>query len=263
MPTTNSLRTAIDASVTLLPLASTNDFPNSGVCQIESEMIHYGFSGANTLESCTRGFAGTTAATHAFDKAVTFVSVDSPSTTVSGSEYLTETIGDTHSHQTDAADLTVLAGVGSNTGSNPKFIAAAMWNIFGASLTKVANYLAGVIGAYSITGTKSSTYPTGAVLAQISDGVTDVDGAVVAYIDGDSSTTIANAAFKVMSNNSNPGSGFHWGVDLKGATHDGYPAVAFLDGEVRFSNGTKVTVSGDTVVFTNAAGSKHFTITMV
>lgn len=166
-----------------------------------------------------------------------------------------------HSYQAASADLTLSAGAGSST--DPKYLAASMWNLFGGSLTKTKPYLGGVIGAYSITGTLSTTYPAGAVLAQITDGVTEADGAVVAYIDGDSALTTANAAFKVMNNNSTPGSGFHWGLDLSGATHDGYPAVAFLDGEVRFSNGTKVTVSGDTIVFTNAGGTKHVTLTMI
>jgi len=168
----------------------------------------------------------------------------------------------THSHQSTSADLTLSAGAGSADGSNPKYLAASMWNLFGDTLTKDANYLGGSISAYSITGTKATTYPSGAVLAQITDGVTEADGAVVAYIDGDSSLTKAGAAFTVRNNNSTPGSGFHFGLDLKGAAHDGYPAVAYLDGEIRFANGTYVVVSGDTLVFHNAANTKSATITM-
>jgi hypothetical protein len=141
-----------------------------------------------------------------------------------------------HSFQSVAPDLAVSAGVGSADGASPKFIAAIMGNIIGDTLTKAANYLAGVIGAYSLTGTKASTYPSGAVLAQISDGVTAADGAVVAYVDGDSAVTKANAAFKAMSNNSNAGSGFDYGLDLTSPAHDGYNALAILKADVRMTN---------------------------
>ena len=47
--------------------------------------------------------------------------------------------------------------------------------------------------------------------------------------------------------------GFNTGLDLNGAT---------LVNEMVFSNGVKVTVAGDTIVFTNAAGSKTNTLTM-
>lgn len=108
-----------------------------------------------------------------------------------------------------------------------------MGNIIGDSLTRISNYLAGVIGHYSITGPKATTYPTGAVLAGISDGVTECDGAVVAYIDGDSSVTKAGAAFKVRKNNSTPGSDFDFGIDLFDAAHDGYSAPGYAKGELR------------------------------
>lgn len=86
--------------------------------------------------------------------------------------------------------------------------------------------VAGVIGAYSLSTNNASTYPSGAIAAQISDAVNDTTvNAIVAYIDGDSATTIANAAFKVMSNNSIAASGFHYGLDLQDAAHDGYQPV--------------------------------------
>lgn len=140
------------------------------------------------------------------------------------------------SHQIVAPDLNVSAGVGSDDGGDPSFIAAIMGNILGASLTKAANYLAGLIGAYSITGAKATSYPAGAVLGQITDGVTEADGAFVAYVDGDGSVTKANAAFKAMSNNSTAGSGFDYGIDLHSPGHDGYNALAILKADVRMTN---------------------------
>lgn len=140
------------------------------------------------------------------------------------------------SHQLVAPDLTLAAGAGSNDGGDPSYLAAVMGNLLGADLTEAANYLGGVIGAFSVTGVKATTYPAGAVLAQITDGVTEADGAVVAYVDGDGSVTKANAAFKAMSNNSTPGSGFDYGVDLYGPAHDGYNELAILKADVRMSN---------------------------
>jgi hypothetical protein len=167
------------------------------------------------------------------------------------------------SFQPIAPDLSVSDDVGSDDGSNPKFIAAVMGNILGASLTKAANYLAGVIGAFSVTGTKTSTYPTGAVLAQVSDGVTQADGAVVAYVDGDSAVTKANAAFKAMSNNSNAGSGFDYGLDLRSPGHDGYNALAILKANSRSPNevcdleGSGAPVDGTTGLNFAGKGSRY------
>lgn len=128
------------------------------------------------------------------------------------------------SYQEVAADLTLSAGAG-KTGGSTAFLAPIMGNLIGTLLTKAGNYLGGVIGHYNVTGTKATTYPAGAVLAGIGDGVTEADGAVVAYIDGDSSVTTAGAAFKVRNNNSNAASGFDFGVDLQDATHDGFQPV--------------------------------------
>jgi hypothetical protein len=131
----------------------------------------------------------------------------------------------TDSHQFIEADLNLAAGAGSADGADPSFLAGVMGNVLGADLTKDANYIGGVIGHYNVTGTKATTYPAGAVLAGIGDTVTQADGAVVAYIDGDSGQTNAEAAFKVMSQNSTAASGFDYGVDLQDAAHDGYSAV--------------------------------------
>lgn len=251
--------TSSDTTLTVLGTIENSSGP--GVVMIESELIAYSGSSTNQFLGCTRGYGGTTAASHAVDKIVTLTGLITQPETVP-SEYIAETYVDVHSHQSDAADLTLSAKAGSGDGSNPKYLAASMWNIFGATLTRAANYLAGVIGAYSITGPKSTTYPAGAVLGQITDGVTEADGAFVAYIDGDSSVTTARAAFTVMSNNSNASSKFQVGLDLKGASHDGYQPVSFSVAEVRFSNGTYVTVSGDTIVFHNLGNTKTATITM-
>jgi len=160
--------------------------------------------------------------------------------------------GDENSFQPTASDLALKAGAGTSAAGDSSFLAAVMGNVLGDLLTKTKNYVAGVIGHFSVTGSKSTTYPAGGVLAGIGDGVTEADGAVVAYVDGDSALTKANAAFKAMSNNSTPGSGFDFGVDLHGAAHDGYNDLAILKADVRMShevcilNGSGVPVDGTT-----------------
>lgn len=142
---------------------------------------------------------------------------------------------DVGSYQPVAPDLNLAAGAGSDDGSDPSYLGTVMGNVLGADLTEDANYIGGVIGAYSVTGVKATEYPSGAVLAQITDGVTDVQGAVTAYIDGDGSQTNANAAFAIMQNNSVPGSGFDWVVDGHGEAHNGYNAAVPLKGFARIN----------------------------
>jgi hypothetical protein len=141
---------------------------------------------------------------------------------------------DTSSFQPIWADLNIGAAAGGTTG---KFIAAGMFNVLGADQTKAGNYLAGVIGHFNVTGTNATTYPSGAVLGGIGDGVTDCHGAFVAYIDGDTAQTNAGAAFKVMHNNSTSGSGFALGLDLFDGARDGYNAVSFTNADIRLSSG--------------------------
>jgi len=142
---------------------------------------------------------------------------------------------DENSHQTVATDLEVSSGVGTSTSGDTSHIGVIMGNLLGDVLTKTRNYLFGVAGKFSITGSKSTTYPAGGVLGIVADGVTDVDGAVVAVLDGDSSQTIANAAFKAKGLNSTPGSGFTYGVDLFDDGGSEYPDLPILNADVRLS----------------------------
>ncbi len=150
------------------------------------------------------------------------------------------------SFQIVAPDLTLDAAAGTSDAGDTDFLAAIMGNLLGDSLTKTNNYLAGVIGHYSVTGVRASTMPVGGVLGGIGDTVTDADGAIVGYIDGDSGITKANAAFKAMSNNSVPGSGFDFGLDLFGAAHNGFSELAILKADIRLSK---------EVVIMNGAGA--------
>ena len=121
------------------------------------------------------------------------------------------------SYQIVAADLEMNAGAGTSEAGDTDFKAPAMFHVTGADLTKLHNYIAGVIGANSITGTKSTVLPLAAVLGLIFDGVTAIDGIIVAHIDGDdpSTQTNARAAFAVSMANTHASSGVEYGVDLQ------------------------------------------------
>lgn len=166
--------------------------------------------------------------------------------------------GDGGSYQTAAIDLTLAAAAGSSEDGDTAYLAPVMANVLGGALTGTENYIGGVIAAFSATST-ASTYPTGAVLAQITDGVSDtgVHG-VIAFIDGDSETTIAGAAFKVMCNNSTVASGFHYGLDLYDAAHDGFAAVDpsfYLTADMRLAGQNIVKSGTGAPAFAAPAGS--------
>lgn len=158
-------------------------------------------------------------------------------------ELVSEEYSESGSRQQVAADFNVAAGAGTSEEGDTSFLAAGMFNTLGDTLTKEHNYLGGVIAHYNLAGTKASTYPSGAVLGGIGDGVTEADGAFVAYIDGDSAQTNAEAAFKVMHNNSTPGSGFAYGLDLQDDAHDDYDAVAFTTAPIRLGNDIVIAAS--------------------
>lgn len=169
------------------------------------------------------------------------------------------------SYQDVATDLELAAGAG-KTGDTA-FLAPVMGNVIGDALTKLGNYIGGLIGHFSVTGSNATTFPSGAVLAGIGDGVTDVDGAVVAYIDGDSAQTNCGAMFKVRSNNSTVASGPNFGLDLQDASHDGFQPVdaAFyksaplrLVGDVCLLIGSADPVNGTTGANVTGPGSLYF-----
>lgn len=144
--------------------------------------------------------------------------VDTPirQTDISGTEDIP--YGGTSSFQPVAVDLNLAAGAG-NVSTNPKFLAPVMGNLIGENLTKEGAYLAGVIAALSVTGTRASLWNVAACLGILMDGSINADAIVLAVIDGSdpSTVTTARAAFGVAMNNNAAGSGVEYGVDLKDA----------------------------------------------
>lgn len=147
----------------------------------------------------------------------------------------------TGSFQPIGPDLNLAAAAGSSTDS--KYIATGMFNILGDALTKTKTYIAAAIAKLSITGTNLSSYPRAAIAAEVGDGVTAADAAVIAVVGGDSAQTNARAAYAVDNQNSTPGSGFSYVIDGYKASHDGYPAFVPLLGFARVGHNTDGDIS--------------------
>lgn len=122
------------------------------------------------------------------------------------------------SYQVLAPDLELAAGAGGED-NDPSFLAAVMGNALGDALTKTGNYIAGVIGALSVTGVNASKYPVAALMGVLMDGVTDADAIICAVLDGSdpSAQTNARAAFGVRQINNHASSGVEYGLDLHDA----------------------------------------------
>lgn len=171
---------------------------------------------------------------------------------------LTDTREGPGSHQTVAGDLTLDPDAGTSDAGDTDFLAAGMFNLLGENLTKTNNYLAGVIGENSVTGTNATDLPNAAVLGIVADGNTTVDGIVTALIDGSDpgSTTTASAAFAARQLNTESGSGVDYGLDLHDTPADIFsdPALPLdikkadirLSGEICIFSGSGVPVDGTT-----------------
>lgn len=144
------------------------------------------------------------------------------------------------SFQIVAADLELSADSGKDITDGTAFLAPIMGNLLGTTLTKTGNYLAGLIGAYSILGLKAAVNGVAGVMGIIMDGVTDADAAVLAVLDGDSLQTKCNAMFGVKKNNSIAGSNPNYGMDLAGPAHNGFSILAYLKAALRLDNNVVV-----------------------
>ena len=153
-----------------------------------------------------------------------------------------EPYADGGSFQPVGVDLELDPLAGSDDGTNPKFLAAIMGNVLGADLTNDSNFIAGVIGALAITGTKGSDYPVAAVAGVLFDGV-QADCIVLANLNGDDNSgnlTNARAAFGVSVDNNVAGSGCDYGLSLYAAPNTNYGGTPLgfvpLKADIEFSN---------------------------
>jgi hypothetical protein len=238
--TYTSLAKALNVSDTRIYLTSSSGVAkNTTVLNIQDEILTVLEVLNGGVVKVFRGAAGTRAAAHSSGVSVSigapsdFGDVASQIQEQSTPREVSETYDGARSHQSFSADLTLEPTAGK--AADTSFLAAFMGNLFGDTLTRVANYLAGLIGFYSVTGTGASTYPKAGVLGGIGDGSTDADGAVVGLIDGDSAVTRAGAIFKARTRNSTGGSGADYGLDLQDPGTDGFSELLYAKAPVRMA----------------------------
>ena len=71
----NTLNGNVAESDTTITLSSTSGFPQTGIIQINAEIIRYANFSGNTLQGCERGFYSTTPANHTSGDAVTCATI--------------------------------------------------------------------------------------------------------------------------------------------------------------------------------------------
>lgn len=150
------------------------------------------------------------------------------------------------STQPISGDLTLDADAGRDAPDSSAF-AGVMGNLFGDTLTKTGTYLAGVIGKFSINGTRATHWVAAALAGIIAAGSEHAQAAVVAVLDGDEAAAKADAAFGVDCLNSNAGSAFGYGLDLQKEAHDGFLAVSYTNADIRLANGAVIRSSADAI----------------
>lgn len=141
------------------------------------------------------------------------------------------------------ADVTLAQGA--TTGS---YHGAIMGNVLGTAVDDTDSLVFGVLGKYSTDGANPTTEPAGGVIGEISGDpvTTTADGAVIALLGGDSGAATANAAFKVMGQNSTAGSGFTYGLDLFNTNTGAYLDNDQLIGtDIRLQNGETISNGTD------------------
>lgn len=147
------------------------------------------------------------------------------------------------SFQPVEVDLELAAGTGVDD-PDTSHVAPVMGHVFGDdALTKTGNYIAGVIGKFTVAGAHVCRYALAGIAGIIGDGVSVAHGAVVAILDGDSAVTRATAFFKALNHNTTPGSGVDYGLDLASG-HDAYPEAPIAKAALRLDNDV-VILTGD------------------
>lgn len=204
---------------------------------------------ANPADCAANTFATTIAASGALTcAALTDTSVPDALTIASTTEVgVTATDDGAGSFQGVWADVT-FSGVGSGS-----YHGAMMGNVLGTNLDVSANNVFGVLGKYTVDGTNGSTEAKAGVVGEVGEGTTTANGAVVALLGGDGGSVTADAAFKVMGQNST-GGGFTYGLDLFNANTGAYlDNDQIITTDIRLQNGA--TISNDTNNMVDFAGA--------
>lgn len=147
-----TLSAAIDASVTTLPVISTATFPTSGIIAIGDELISYTGKTSTSFTGCTRGFDGTTAATHA------------------SGDNVEQLIAAAYHKTLVSALIATQTKVGAGTTANRAIVANGSGNYTASGITHDTNEILGNVGGLSFDTTPSGTGAAARLIWNDSDG---------------------------------------------------------------------------------------------
>ena len=143
---------------------------------------------------------------------------------------------------------------------------------FATTPTTTFNHVAGTVGNFAVIGTYNNNGLMAGVLGIINTNTLSGDAAVMAFMQGDSGTTTARAAYGVAMAQTTAASGFDYGIDLKiqdpvldgGGPSSVQPykkANIRMENDVVFMNAAGVPTNGTTGANFAGKGSLYVNIT--
>ena len=190
---TTQLSGSISSSITSIAVNSTALFPVSGIIRIDQEIISYtGTSGGNTFTGCTRGFEGTTAASHSNNSGV-FLDITAASNNVKNDAIIAIETKIGTGASTPTAN-TVMRGTGTGTSAYGQIVNADVSATAAIAHSKLANMTAGTVMIGNASNVPTATAITGDVTVSNS-GVTAIASGVI--VDADINATAGIAPTKL------------------------------------------------------------------
>lgn len=152
-----TLSAQIDSSVTTIPVVATASFPSNGIFSIENELISYTGKTSTTFTGCTRGFDGTTAATHA------------------SSSLVEQEISSIYHRTMVSALIATQTKLGAGTTANRVIVANGSGNYTASDLTHNSTDVAvGNVGAIDFDTTPPGAVAAGRLIWNDTEGTLDV-----------------------------------------------------------------------------------------
>ena len=193
---TTQLSGSISSSITSIAVNSTALFPVSGIIRIDQEIISYtGTSGGNTFTGCTRGFEGTTAASHSNNSGV-FLDITAASNNVKNDAIIAIETKIGTGASTPTAN-TVMRGTGTGTSAYGQIVNADVSATAAIAHSKLANMTAGTVMVGNASNVPTATAITGDVTIA-NDGVTAISSGVILNGDINASAAIAHSKLANM-----------------------------------------------------------------
>ena len=232
---TTQLSESISSSITSIAVNSTALFPVSGIIRINQEIISYtGTSGGNTFTGCTRGFEGTTAASHSNNTSV-FLDITAASNNVKNDAIIAIETKIGTGASTPTAN-TVMRGTGTGTSAYGQIVNGDVSASAAIAHSKLANMTAGTVMIGNASNVPTATAITGDITIA-NDGVTAISSGVILNADINASAAIAHSKLATMTSGT---------VMIGNASN--VPTATVITGDVTVSNTGVTAISSGVIV---------------